>query len=200
MAEVAAKEVAALNEVAEVEAMPNEVAELAATGSSAVVIRVVGVDSVAASHLGSRQAARHAAMPARRVSVVVPAVLAPGRVPGRKARDARETAPVELENRVQPPELRHRIVTILSTPARKAPPQVLLLPIVTIPSTRVRRVQPPALRHRIVTILSTPARKAPPQVLLFPIVIIPSTRVRRVQPPALPLLTAISRSTRVLAA
>ena len=35
MAEVAAKEVAALNEVAEVEAMPNEVEELAAAGSSA---------------------------------------------------------------------------------------------------------------------------------------------------------------------
>ena len=76
--------------------------------------------------------------------MVVPAVLAPGRVPGREARDAQEKAPVELE-RVQPPELRHRIVTILSTPARKAPLQVLLLPIVTIPSTRVPRVQPPAL-------------------------------------------------------
>ena len=57
MAEVAAKEVAALNEVAEVEAMPNEVEELAAAGSSAVVVReVVGADSVADSHLGSRQA------------------------------------------------------------------------------------------------------------------------------------------------
>ena len=142
MAEVAAKEVAALNEVAEVEAMPNEVEveELAAAGSSAVVIReVVGADSVADSRLGSRQAARNAAMPARRLSVVVPADLAPGRVPGREAqvgqvselvaqvsqvleraaRDAQETAPVELENRVQPPELRHQIVIILSTPARE---------------------------------------------------------------------------------
>ena len=86
VAEVAAKEVAALNVVAEVEAMPNEVEELAAAGSSAVVVREVGADSVADSHLGSRQEARNAAMPARRVSVVVPADLAPGRVPGREAR------------------------------------------------------------------------------------------------------------------
>ena len=128
MAEVAAKEVAALNEVAEVEAMPNEVEveELAAAGSSAVVVReVVGADSVADSHLGSRQAARNAAMPARRHSVVVPADLVLGRVPGREAqdeqvaalvaqvsqvleraaRDAQETVRVELENRVQPPEV-----------------------------------------------------------------------------------------------
>ena len=155
MAEVAAKEVAALNEVAEVEAMPNEVEveELAAAGSSAVAVReVVGADSVADSHLGSRQAARNAAMPARRHSVVVPADLVLGRVPGREAqdeqvsalvaqvsqvleraaRDAQESVRVALENRVQPPELRHRIVIILSTPAAQAPPQVLLLPIVTI--------------------------------------------------------------------
>ena len=71
--------------------------------------------------------------------MVVPADLAPGRVPGREARvgqvselvaqvsqvleraarDAQEPARVELENRVQPPELRHRIVTILSTPAQE---------------------------------------------------------------------------------
>jgi hypothetical protein len=78
----------------------------------------------------------------------------------RAARDAQEITRVELENRVPPPELRHQIVIILRTPARKAPPRVLLFPIVTIPSTRVPRVQPPAL----------------------------------------PLLTAISRSTRVQAA
>ena len=76
VAEVAAKEVAALNVVAEVEAMPNDVEaeELAAAGSSAVVVQeVVGADSVADSHLGSRRGTRNAARPARIHSVVVPA-------------------------------------------------------------------------------------------------------------------------------
>ena len=103
MAEVAAKEVAALNEVAEVEAMPNEVEveELAAAGSSAVAVReVVGADSVADSHLGSRQGTRNAAMPARRRSVVVPADLALGRVPGREAQDDQVSALVAQVSQV----------------------------------------------------------------------------------------------------
>jgi hypothetical protein len=159
-------------------------------------------------------------MTARSRWAVVQVDLATGRVPRRETqnekawvlvarlsralervpRDAQEKARVELENRVPPRELRHQIVIILRTQARTAPPQVLSYPIVTIPSTRVPRVPPPALRHRIVIILNTPARKAPLQVLLYPTVITPSTPVRRVQPPALPLLTAISRSTRVQAA
>ncbi len=104
MAEVAAKEAAALNVVAEVEAMPNE---------------AVGADSVADSRLGSRQAARNAAIAARSHSVVVPGDLVLGQVAGREAQAEQMTARVELENRVQPPELRHQIVTILSTPARE---------------------------------------------------------------------------------
>ena len=54
---MAAKKVAVRNEVAEVEAMLKEVEEPAVAGSSVAAVReVVAADSVADSHLGSRQA------------------------------------------------------------------------------------------------------------------------------------------------
>jgi hypothetical protein len=104
VAEVAAKEVAALNEVAEVEAVPNEVAveaglnevagveakgvaELKEVAEVEAMPNKVEADSVADSHPGSRRAARNAAMPARGRSVVVPGDLALIRVPGREAQD-----------------------------------------------------------------------------------------------------------------
>ena len=123
VAEVAAKEVAALNEVAEVEAMPNEVGSWRWRAAAVAVREVVGADSVADSHLGSRRGTRNAAMPTRSRSVVVPADLALGRVPGpesqdervaalaaqvgqvleRAARDAKMSALVAQEDRVQSP-------------------------------------------------------------------------------------------------
>ena len=122
-ADEAVAEVAARNEVAEVEAMLKEVEveEPAVAGSSVAAVREVVADSVAGSHLGSRQAARNVAPPARIHSVVARADLVLGRVPGREAqdeqvsalvaqvsrvleraaRDAQELARVELEDRVQ---------------------------------------------------------------------------------------------------
>ena len=102
MAEAAAKKVAVRNEVAEVEAMLKEVevGEPAVAGSSVVAVREVAADSVAGSHLGSRQAARNVAPPARLHWVVVLAGLVLGRVPGREAQDEQVSAPVAQVSRV----------------------------------------------------------------------------------------------------
>jgi hypothetical protein len=103
VAEVAAKKVAARNEVAEVEEMLKEVEveEPAAAGSSVGAVReVVVADSVAVSHLGSRQAARNVAPPARIQSVAALADLVLGRVPAREAQDEQVSALVAQVSRV----------------------------------------------------------------------------------------------------
>ena len=145
--------------------------ELAAAGSSAVAVREV-VGRIRWRTLIWEVGRRLATQQCRRgdVSVVVPADLALGRVPGREAQDGQVSALVAQVSQVLERAARDAgsrcgwswktgcsagvQVDRVSKPGGAGAPQVLLLPIVTVPSSRVARVQPPALRHRIVIILS----------------------------------------------